>query len=132
MESQHERVRREIGQRLRAAREAVHPRLTQQDAATHLARELGEGDAPSSRVSNYENGRRLIDPVSLQILCRLYEVHPSTIYGFREAPQSKDEDKILEIFRRTDSRGKRQILGVAESQPVFVVTPTDLNEAKSA
>lgn len=116
----------ETGRRLKAARNAAGK--TQEDAAAYLAAETGE-PCPPSRIGNWEQGTRLISPVALQILCNLYGVSPSTIYGFDDAPKDAAELALLEKYRNTDDRGKRAIHGVADAQPSYIVTREDAKKA---
>lgn len=116
---------RAVGRRLKLAREAATPKLTQQDVADWLANETRSEPFLSSRVSNWETGFRLVDPLTLQLLARLYGVTAAWLYGFTEAPQSLQEQRILEIFRATDDRGRQSIWRVTEHQPVYNVMPND-------
>ena len=112
---------KETGQRLKSARNAAGK--TQEDAAEYLEVETGE-PCRASRISNWEQGTRLISPVALQILCNLYSVSPSAIYGFDDAPKDADEIDLLHKYRTTDDRGRRAIHGIAEAQPGYS-SPTD-------
>lgn len=112
--------KREVGRRLKAAR--VSAGLNQGQAADALGRELGRA-IQDSRIGNYEQGSRLPDPITLQILCDLYGASPSAILGFTDAASTPDESALLKKYRLTDDRGKRAIQGVADSQPTYEMTP---------
>src|SRR3546814_7408008 len=89
------------------------------DLAAALSRAMGETIEPSA-IGNYEQGTRLPDPITIQHLCSLYQASPSAIYGFDDAPASKEEEALLHKYRMTDDRGRRAIQGVAESQPAYM------------
>lgn len=111
---------KEIGARLRHARKAAHPKMSQGDAAARLADLLGDSEAggsPASRVSNYENGIRLPDLRTITALCRIYGCSTASILDDEHAAKSEQELKLLQLYRLTDERGKTQITRVAESQP---------------
>lgn len=108
-----------VGKRLKEARVASGIG-SQADVAKKLTELTGETVEPS-RIGNYEQGSRLPDPLMLKILCNLYGTWPSTIYGFAEAPASKDESVLLEKYRHTDDRGRRAIQGIADTQPGYEV-----------
>lgn len=113
--------RREVGRRLKAARETSG--LTQEEAADRLGKAL-QKDIPPSRIGNYEQGTRLPDPIVIQILSEIYgTAAASAIAGFADAPTGPDEQALLEKYRQTDDRGKRAIHSVAETQSAYIVTP---------
>lgn len=113
--------RREVGARLKAAREAAG--MTQEEAAAKLGKAL-QKDIPSSRIGNYEQGTRLPDPIVIQILSDIYGTQAaSAIAGFRDAPGSPEETALLEKYRQTDDRGRRAIHSVADTQSAYQVTP---------
>lgn len=110
--------RKEVGGRLKAAR--IDSKIgTQADVAAGLSRLMGETIEPSA-IGNYEQGTRLPDPITVQHLCSLYQVSPSAIYGFNDAPASKEEQTLLQKYRMTDDRGRRAIQSIAESQPAYL------------
>lgn len=109
--------KREVGIRLKKAREAAGE--TQASAAIKLGKATGSEIEPS-RIGNYEQGKRLPDPPVMRLLCEIYGTWPSTIYGFEEAPASKEEAVLLMKFRETDDRGRKAIQGIAESQPTYI------------
>lgn len=113
---------KKIGERLRLARKAAPTRLTQSEVAVRLAAALGEtdeGGSPASRVSNYENGHRLPDLRTIVALCEIYECPPATIIDDARATRNQQEQRLLQMFRQTDDRGRTQITRVAESQPDY-------------
>lgn len=108
-----------IGARLRKARKAVHPRMTQGAAAERLAEVLEgvDGGSAASRVSNYENGLRLPDLRVITMLCKIYGCSVAAILDDDHAAQSQQEYNLLRMYRATDDRGRAQITRVADSQP---------------
>lgn len=110
--------KKQTGERLRKARDSAG--LFQHQAAAHIAKVTGD-DCPPTRVANWEQGTRLINPIAVQILSKLYGVSPSWIYGFDDALRTPEESALVAIYRDTDERGKRAIRGVAEAQPTYVV-----------
>lgn len=110
--------RREVGRRLKAARLEAKAG-TQAEVASKLSAALGETIEPSA-IGNYEQGTRLPDPITMQSLCALYGASPSAVYGFNDAPQSRDEELLLQKYRMTDDRGRRAIQSIAESQPAYM------------
>lgn len=113
-----EDFKRAVGERLRAARERWGG--TQGEAAEALSARLGV-QIGESRIGNYEQGTRLPDPQLLGVLCEIYEAQPAQIYGFQDAPSSREEVMLLNKYRLTDDRGRRAIQSVAESQPAYVI-----------
>lgn len=111
------RFKLEVGERLRQARKASDVR-TQVEAAELLTKLTGE-PIPSSRISNYEQGARLPDPITVQHLADIYGTFASVIYGFNDGLRSKAEAKLVKQFRETDERGKAVITQVAETQPRY-------------
>ena len=109
-------LKKDVGRRLREARMAVNPRMTQADAARDLGRLLGEEIEPS-RVGNYEQGSRLPDLIVVRALARIYDVSPAWIYDLEDAAATPSEQMLLKKYRQTDERGKRAIQSIAESQP---------------
>lgn len=124
MLSDESKYARWLGARLRDARKAVRPAITQGDAAVRLAEILGEstesGGPPASRVSNYENGIRLPDIRTITALCSIYNCPVGQIIDDEHAAQTEQETKLLQMYRNTDDRGREQITKVAESQPAEV------------
>lgn len=114
----------ELGLRLRSARLAANE--TQTTAAEKLSERLGKVIEPS-RIGNYEQGTRLPDPLTVMHLCEIYGAMPSLIYGFPEAPATREEAALVMKYRQTDDRGRRAIQSLAESQPLY-----DVGERKSA
>lgn len=111
---------RKIGERLRRARKAMHPKMTQGAAAERLAELLGDSEsagASASRVSNYENAIRLPDLRIISLLCEIYGCSVASILDDEHAARTEQEYKLLQMYRSTDDRGRSQITRVAESQP---------------
>lgn len=111
---------RKIGERLRRARKAMHPKMTQGAAAERLAELLGDPEATgaaASRVSNYENAIRLPDLRTITLLCEIYRCSIASILDDDHAARTEQEYKLLQLYRSTDERGRTQITRVAESQP---------------
>lgn len=111
---------RKIGARLRAARKAMHPKMTQGEAAERLATALGTLSADiagASRISNYENAIRMPDLRTITLLCEVYGCSIASILDDDHAARTEQELEILKLYRRTDDRGRQQITRIAESQP---------------
>lgn len=116
---------RNIGARLRGARLAARPSLTQGAAAERLAAlldDLDAGGSSASRVSNYENGHRLPDLRVISLLCSIYDCSVASILDDEHAARTTQEQKLLRMYRETDERGRAQITRVAESQPAVYAT----------
>lgn len=114
----------ELGLRLKNARLTANE--TQASAAEKLSQRLGKLIEPS-RIGNYEQGNRLPDPLTVMHLCEIYGAMPSLIYGFPEAPATREEAALVMKYRQTDDRGRRAIQSLAESQPLY-----EIGERKSA
>lgn len=124
-----DQLKRAMGLRLQAARRTAG--LTQEQAADLLGKALDK-DVHGSRIANYEQGTRLPDPVVVTLLCRIYGASPAAVYGLAEGPISTDEAALLEKYRQTDERGRRQIQGVADAQPVYLDSPGRIGTMKAA
>jgi transcriptional regulator with XRE-family HTH domain len=101
---------REIGQRLRSARQAQGLSLSELSNLT--------GVLSKSRISNYEQGiRRMGIEEAQQLASALVSVTPTYLLGLENTdPLSNAERVLVERFRQADSRGRETILKVAEAQ----------------
>lgn len=101
--------------------------MTQAEAAAELTKRGWKnrqgGPLEPSRLGNYEQGLRMPDPLLVQDLCSIYEEFPSRVYGFEEAPQTREEASLTIKYRLTDERGKKNLQSVADAQPEYNVTP---------
>ena len=102
--------KKQTGERLRKARDSAG--LFQHQAAAHIAKVTGDDCPPTRDLQTGEQGTRLINPIAVQILSKLYGVSPSWIYGFDDALRTPEESALVAIYRDTDERGKRAIRGV--------------------
>lgn len=101
----------ESGRRLRRARE---------DAGLTL-RELSERTRhlSISRISNYEQGLRYMDPEAAIDLGRALGVRPAWLMCVDNDDALSGEERALLIrYQLTDDRGKQAIKAIAESQPI--------------
>lgn len=112
-----EAYKKELGLRLKAARLTAGIK-TQGEAADLLGRSLGE-ELDHSRVSNYEQGLRLPDPLTMKALAAVYGTTASALYGLDEAVKNQEEQVLLTKYRLTDDRGRVAIQSIAESQPSY-------------
>lgn len=104
----------ELGARLKQAR--LNAGMTMQAAAAELAkREGSEGDAYASRIGNFEHGRNMPDAFTLSLLIEIYDANPAWVHC---GVQSNRLAKIVEIYNKTDERGKDSIFRDACSQPI--------------
>jgi transcriptional regulator with XRE-family HTH domain len=101
---------REIGQRLRSARQAQGLSLSELSNLT--------GVLSKSRISNYEQGiRRMGIEEAQQLAAALVSVTPTYLLCLDDTdPLSNPERVLVERFRQADSRGRETILKVAEAQ----------------
>lgn len=103
-------LNREIGARLRAARQARGLTLTELAALT-------DGLYSKSRISNYEQGiRRLSIEGAEALAAALGNVSAAHLLCLDDGGQqrlSADEQQLVDAFRRTDDDGRRRVLGVA-------------------
>jgi transcriptional regulator with XRE-family HTH domain len=103
-------LNREIGARLRAARQARRLSLTELAALTG-------GLYSRSRISNYEQGiRRLSNEGAEEMAAALGNVtaaHLLCLDKDGEQMLSADEQQLVDAFRRTDDDGRRRVLGIA-------------------
>ena len=110
--------RNESGQRLRAARQAKG--LTLQELA-------GSTGLETSRLSNYEQGTRFMNPDAAKRLARMLGVRASWLMVVdEEDSMTPDELALLQKYRQTDARGRTVIQSVANAQPE--VTPPPEND----
>lgn len=97
------------GQRLKQSRKAAG--LTLKELSKRLP-----GMIPS-RLSNYEQGRRSMDIETAVALARTLNVDPAWLLGFEQQSLTQQETELIKLFRRTDNRGRNQILQTAKAQP---------------
>jgi transcriptional regulator with XRE-family HTH domain len=102
-----------IGLRLRSVRKSQKLSLAALSDRT-------DGMLSKSRISNYEQGIRRPGIEEARILAKALGT-VSAVYLLcldDEGFISEDERELLRCYRETDERGRRTILGVAESQRV--------------
>jgi transcriptional regulator with XRE-family HTH domain len=105
-----ETLNRDMGERLRAARNARGLSLSE------LA-ELTGGQYSKPRISNYEQGiRRMSVEVALGLAEALGSVSAAHLLCLdnEKGAFGEDELRLLEAFRRADAAGRRQLLETAE------------------
>lgn len=110
---------KQIGQRLRAARQAQGLSLSDLSSLT--------GALSKSRISNYEQGIRRMGLEEAQVLATaLGTVTAIYLLCLDDTdPLSQEERHLLERYRGTDPRGRETILRVADVQSVYrVAAPT--------
>lgn len=78
-----------------------------------------------SRISNYEQGYRKASEDAIRELSEALGADPAYFACYTDTPGSEsnlseDEQKLLEKYRQTDERGRKQIHHVAESQPSYL------------
>ena len=100
----------ESGRRLKHRREELKLTL---DALSKRTR----GVLSLSRISNYEQGIRYMDPQAAIILARCLGVSAAWLMCVDdESTMSEDERQLLQRYRTTDQRGRLTIKSVAEAQ----------------
>ena len=101
--------------------------ITQRDAANETSIALGT-------LRRWEQGVNEPDIESLVRLADLYGVTVGEVLGVPEGPSERltsDEQRLLDLYRATDGRGRASIMSVAEAQqaPVgqyrVVIEPPD-------
>lgn len=98
------------GQRLKHSRKAAG--LTLKELSNRLP-----GMIPS-RLSNYEQGRRSMDIETAVAIARALNIDPAWLLGFEKQSLTQQEAELINLFRRTDNRGRNQILQTAKAQPI--------------
>lgn len=114
------KTREEAGRRIKAAREALG--MTLQDVC---------GKVPGltvSRLSNWEQGLRMISVEQAKRLGPVFKVSPEYILTLQDET-GLEESKLLELFRNADARGKRELFRYAESQQAEIGAPNHLKKA---
>lgn len=107
----------ESGQRLRSARKAKALTLDELAATTGLG---------ASRISNYEQGLRYMDPDVAHHLARVLGVRASWLMCVDDDDNMTPAERALLLkFRQTDKRGKQMIQSVADTQPTVTGPPDD-------
>lgn len=105
-------IARDIGRRLRAARQEIPNGPMSQREAGQLA---GFGADAQSRVSNYESGRRSLTIADLLALARVYGKSPVFLtFGVRELPT--DEEQLLEDWRNLPGDTQRIIRNILDAE----------------
>lgn len=73
-----------------------------------------------SRISNYELGLRGIRIEEAKLLSRFVAASPAWLMCLDEETNLRpDEKKLLEKYRQADSRGRKTIHGIADSQSAY-------------
>jgi transcriptional regulator with XRE-family HTH domain len=110
---------KEIGQRLRSARQAQGLSLSELSNLT--------GALSKSRISNYEQGiRRMGLEEARQLAAALVSVTPTYLLCLEDTdPLSKEERTLVEHYRQADPRGRETILKVAEAESGY--SPEDVS-----
>ena len=99
-----------IGERLRTERQRLGLSLSQLS-------DLTGGKLSKSRIINYEQGTRRLGIEEAQILaCALDGVTPAYLLCLEEIDdQTREERRLLDLYRLGDERGKQTILTVART-----------------
>lgn len=103
--------KKESGRRLKTAREALG--WTLETLSKHT-----EG-MTVSRISNYEQGLRFMDPSTAKKLAKALNTSAAYLLCVDDHNESDEESKLIEKYRATDQRGKETILQVADAQPEY-------------
>jgi len=100
----------ESGLRLKSARMTKGMKLQGlADLTTNLSK---------SRISNYEQGLRLMDPDAAHQLAKVLGISAAWLLCVDDEPGlSPDELALLNKYRQTDERGKKNIQSIADTQP---------------
>jgi transcriptional regulator with XRE-family HTH domain len=103
-------LNKQIGQRLKAARQAGRYSLSELASRTKTL--------SKSRISNYEQGIRRMGIEEAQELSEaLKGVTPAYLLCLDDAsPLSSDEWQLIQRYRKTDERGRALIQQVAETE----------------
>jgi transcriptional regulator with XRE-family HTH domain len=109
MATEHYKI--ESGKRLRAAR--LDRNLELQELSV-----LTSGILGVSRISNYEQGLRYMSPDAAHLLARALNVRASWLMAIDDEDSlTPAERQLMNKFRLTDARGRKQIQSIADSQP---------------
>ena len=77
-----------------------------------------------SRIGNYLQGKRFMDPDAANLFARVLGVRASWLMVIDDEDSMTPEERaLLQKYRQTDVRGKKQIQSTANSQPE--VTPPE-------
>ena len=103
--------KKEQGRRLKAARKDKG--LTQEQLAAAVSDEWG-----ASRIGNYEQGTRGMEPPDAKVLGQILEVRPAFLLTVDDDADllTERERKLLATFRAADDRGKATIQRVANAE----------------
>jgi len=109
-------LNKQIGQRLKAARQAQKYSLSELASRTKTL--------SKSRISNYEQGIRRMGIEEAQELSEALEgVTPAYLLCLDDAsPLSQDEWQLIQRYRKTDARGRQLIQRVADTEGEYLVT----------
>lgn len=108
----------ESGRRLRAAREAMN--LTLGDIHARLPW------LTVSRLSNWEQGIRMIGVDEAKKLAPVLNVTAAYILTLEDAPMDSKEQALIDLFRHLDERGKSTLIRVAETESTFRLEDQDV------
>jgi transcriptional regulator with XRE-family HTH domain len=108
-------LNKQIGQRLKAARQAQEYSLSELASRTKTL--------SKSRISNYEQGIRRMGIEEAQELSEALEgVTPAYLLCLDGAsPLSQDEWQLIQRYRKTDARGRQLIQQVADKEGEYVL-----------
>jgi transcriptional regulator with XRE-family HTH domain len=115
----HMTLNKQIGQRLKSARQAQSFSLSELAGRTKTL--------SKSRISNYEQGIRRMGIEEAQELSEALDgVTPAYLLCLDDAsPLSSDEWQLIQRYRRTDERGRFLIQQVADTEARYEVSATD-------
>lgn len=124
--------KREVGRRMKEARNAARLTLQQvADALTERGLEYRKGEPfGASTIGNWEQGTRM--PKNMRVvpvLAQIYGTSADWLMCFSDTPKDQREQRLLDIYRVTDNRGKDQILRVADAQSAYQVGRGDRKDA---
>ena len=74
-----------------------------------------------SRLSNWEQGTRMIGVDEAKRLAPALGVTAGYLLTLEDAPEDQRESALLDLYRHSDDRGKEMIIRVAESESRYAV-----------
>lgn len=100
------------GDRIKAARKTMG--WTQKELADHAG-------TTQQTIQRYESGQSEPQSTNIMALSQALGVTVSYLLGFdddglNDKGLSKDEQRLIELYRSTDARGRAAIMAIAESQ----------------